>query len=379
MRLGLVTGEFPPMPGGIGDYTAELARSLAARGSEVHVIAPTSAAGAPAAGWTVHPVVRTWSLGALLRIRRLARRLGLQALLVEYQAGAYRPSAPIHFLPTVAGVPTFTTFHDLLAPHLFPLAGRLRRDAITFLARSSTGVIVADPADEDELHRRGIADVARIPIGSNIRCAPPADFDRDALRARYGVAPADALVGHFGFLHPSKGADDLVLAIAELVRRGVAATLVFVGDAVGNGDATTVACSDGIDRLIREQGLAGRVLRSGPLSPADVSAHLLACDVLVLPYRDGVSFRHGTLMAAFAHGCPVVTTLPPVPAAEWCDGGSLRLVPVGDVSAIASAVQVLLADPGLRARTGRSPAAFAERFGWDSIAEWTLDFVGRAA
>ncbi|MEI8360035.1 MAG: glycosyltransferase, partial [Deltaproteobacteria bacterium] len=201
MRLGLVTGEFPPMPGGIGDYTAELARSLAARGSEVHVIAPTSAAGAPATGWTVHPVVRTWSLGALLRIRRLTRRLGLQALLVEYQAGAYRPSAPIHFLPTVAGVPTFTTFHDLLAPHLFPLAGRLRRDAITFLARSSTGVIVADPADEDELHRRGIADVARIPIGSNIRCAPPADFDRDALRARYGVAPADALVGHFGFLH----------------------------------------------------------------------------------------------------------------------------------------------------------------------------------
>ncbi len=31
MRVLLITGEFPPMQGGVGDYTHEIARGLAAR------------------------------------------------------------------------------------------------------------------------------------------------------------------------------------------------------------------------------------------------------------------------------------------------------------------------------------------------------------
>ena len=38
MKIGLVTGEYPPQQGGVGDFTRELARALNVLGHEVQVI-----------------------------------------------------------------------------------------------------------------------------------------------------------------------------------------------------------------------------------------------------------------------------------------------------------------------------------------------------
>ena len=38
MKIGLITGEYPPQQGGVGDFTRELARALMAAGHEAQVI-----------------------------------------------------------------------------------------------------------------------------------------------------------------------------------------------------------------------------------------------------------------------------------------------------------------------------------------------------
>ena len=38
MKIGLVTGEYPPMEGGVGAFTQELGQALAALGHENHII-----------------------------------------------------------------------------------------------------------------------------------------------------------------------------------------------------------------------------------------------------------------------------------------------------------------------------------------------------
>jgi len=38
MKIGLVTAEYAPMQGGVGDFTREVGHALAALGHEVHVI-----------------------------------------------------------------------------------------------------------------------------------------------------------------------------------------------------------------------------------------------------------------------------------------------------------------------------------------------------
>jgi len=376
MKLGLVTGEFPPMQGGVGDYTRQLAYALAALGMEVHIITGRLSIISRQSSVQVHAIIRRWSFPALLQIRSLAHSLNLDLLNIQYQAAAYNLSAPIHFLPNIAGVKTVITFHDLRIPYLFPRAGRLREAAVTHLARVASGVIVTDPADEAELRRRGgVRRLAQIPIGSNITPQPPAHYDRAAWREKMDVLPDEFLLGYFGFLNASKGGDTLIGALSALVSRRAKVKLALIGGQAGTSDAASnEAFSGEVERLIARYDLNDRIIRTGFVEAPEISAHLMACDAVVLPYRDGVSFRRGSFMAAIAHGCPVVTTHPAQPLPELQDGVNVRLVPPESASAIVLAVTELLDAPELRARLGQGARTLSALFSWETIAVRTLEF-----
>ena len=47
MRILLITGEFPPMQGGVGDYTREIGLALCELGCEVHVATSSQAGPTP--------------------------------------------------------------------------------------------------------------------------------------------------------------------------------------------------------------------------------------------------------------------------------------------------------------------------------------------
>jgi glycosyltransferase involved in cell wall biosynthesis len=96
--------------------------------------------------------------------------------------------------------------------------------------------------------------------------------------------------------------------------------------------------------------------------------------MLVMPYRDGASLRRGTLMAALAHGRPLITTTPASPTPELVDGQNVRLIPRGDAAALAEAVRRLASDGALRDALGAGASELAGRFTWDRIAAQTLDF-----
>ena len=66
MRIGLVTGEYPPDQGGVGDFTTQLGRALADLGHEVHVITGKFQIPNPKsqeAPVVVHRVVEGWGWG----------------------------------------------------------------------------------------------------------------------------------------------------------------------------------------------------------------------------------------------------------------------------------------------------------------------------
>ena len=68
--------------------------------------------------------------------------------------------------------------------------------------------------------------------------------------------------------------------------------------------------------------LLGGVSWRAASAPADFvrSASLAAVDVCVLPYRDGVSLRHGSLHACLGHGRAIVATQPAVWASATPEG-----------------------------------------------------------
>ncbi len=391
------------MEGGVGAFTAELAKALQQQGHTVHIItsrearppdAPrtfTSAIEPIDLGFAqLHPRINRWRWPSLAVIADIVLRYELDVVNIQYQPAAFNMnSAAINFLPWRLKnmVKTAVTFHDLRVPYLFPKAGRLRQTAVNFLARSADGVIATNPADYQSLvsnlqsptkaQRKGAKTqrekpLTQIAIGSNITVHPTNHIEIREIRQNLGLKADDVLLGYFGFLNESKGADTLIEALAQQDGRF---HLAFIGGQTGASDATNnQAFLDGLRAQIEALGLTERVHWTGFLSDARVSAHLQAADMLVMPYRDGASLRRGTLMAALAHGRPLITTAPTVPTPHLIAGENCCLVPVGDVGGVGTAVQTLAYDADLRETLGQGAAQLAEQFSWGKIAQETAVF-----
>jgi glycosyltransferase involved in cell wall biosynthesis len=146
----------------------------------------------------------------------------------------------------------------------------------------------------------------------------------------------------------------------------------MIGGRVGSSDPSNVAYLQKMEALIRELGMTGQISWTDYVDGQEVSANFWASDICVLPYRDGVSFRRGTLMAALAHGLPIVSTYPRVEVAEIMEDENMALVPSDDIEALVGKIAQLAASPSLRRRLARGAAELSKLFSWEAIAERTM-------
>lgn len=388
MRIAIITGEYPPQEGGVGDFTRALSLELLRQGHELHILTgqgdePTVTA---EDGLTIHRRIKDWGIACHTQTTRWIAALNPAVVNIQYQAAAYEMKGAIHLLPRWQAryitAPIVTTFHDLRPPYLFPKAGGLREWSVQQLAAHSQGVILTNDEDYTALSKllhtdRPSRDAPRlrlIPIGSNIAPNPPTSYDRAVWRAEHHFTDQDFLIGFFGFLNHSKGVETLLDALAWLIQEDIPARLLLIGGRTGSSDSTNRAYAAEIDARIEALGLAKRVHRTGFATPHEVSAALLACDTCALPYRDGVSLRRGTLHAALAHGQTIVTTQPQTPSEHLRDGENMLITPPDDAEALAAALLRLQREPELRLRLGKHAALLATEFGWGRIATHTAEF-----
>lgn len=360
--LLFISGEYPPDVGGVGDYTARLRAALEDQGWSSRVVTRRD--------------VGRWNARGLVRTLQAVTPTGL--VHIQYQAGAFDLLGDICLLPVLLRairprVRVVTTFHDTRIPYLFPKAGRLRPASVRSLARTSHAVIAADAADLRWLSPgdRSSPWSVQIPIGSNVPCAPPAGYHRAAFRDRLGAASdGTPIVAYFGLLNASKGLDLLVDAFSRVRAHLPDARLLLLGGDVGASDPTDRATAVRLQTRLAPLGTA--VVRTGWLPPHDLSAHLLAADIALLPYADGASARRGSLLAFAEHGVAIVTTVPARP--EVAD--AVVAVPSTPV-ALADAVLALWRDPTARAAQHAASLRLAARVAWPEIARQHLRLYER--
>ncbi|MCU0490796.1 MAG: glycosyltransferase [Chloroflexaceae bacterium] len=386
MHIALLSAEYPPQPGGVGDYTRCLGQALAAEhqlsivtgyaGRVTRVELHGAEPGNRQSSIVNRQLPWGWSCwGDVIAALHATRPAVLH---IQYQTGAYGMHPAINFLPwrlrRLRHRPAVVvTFHDLLEPYLFPKAGPLRRWVTLRLARDADAVIVTNEADARQLRHANLATpLATIPIGSNIAVAPPPGYGRAAWRERLGLSPNHVLVAYFGLLSQSKGVDVLLDSLATL---DPSFHLLIVGGAATTAQDSAYAA--GVERQIERLGLGQRVTITGQVDAATVSAHLLAADLVALPFRDGASFRRGSLLAALAHGCPIVTTGSDGNAPGLVDGEQALLVPAGDLVALAAALWRLAHDAPLAQRLRAGAQALGQQFSWPDIARRHVELYER--
>ena len=401
VKVALLTGEYPPMRGGVADFTAHIARTLLTIGAQPAVITSARAnLESPSLGSSsdrdevaVFPEIRRWRLATLPMLATTIEATGAEVLNIQYQTGAFELSPVVNILPLymrmrLPRLKVVTTFHDLREPYILPKIGPLRHLAVWLLAVTSHGVVVTNhedlsvlakwSGDGDIRVRYGGPPVFPIPIGCNIPLGDRATFDRAAWRRRLGVGQEEFLFGYFGYLNPTKGIDDLIAAFGRMLSNGGRQKLAMIGGSTSDSGRGERKYARDMRALLGDVPFRSNVVWSGYTSSQEVSSNLFAIDACVLPFKAGASLRHGTLIAAIAHDLPVVTTTPPSSAEastaypQLVDRENVLMVPAGSPERLSLAMSEVAKSPGLRRRLSEGVGGIAEEFRWDTIGMKTL-------
>jgi glycosyltransferase involved in cell wall biosynthesis len=357
----LITGEYPPQPGGVSDYTHLVAAGLAAAGDAVHVWCPPAAGRTPAVpGVTAHRELGRMRPADLARVDQLLgafpgpRRLVLQW--VPHSFGRRAVNLPFCWwlwrrarrhgdrVELMVHEP-FLTLGGSWKQHG---AAAVQRLMATLLLLAADRVWVAILAWRRLLRPYALGrrlPFAWLPVPSNVPVvADPAATA--AARAPY-ARPGGLLLGHFGTY-----ADHVGRRLAPVLASVLGSRPDTVALLLGRGSNEF-----GEQFLLSHAELRDRVYATGPLDADTLSCHLSACDLLVQPFGGGASSRNASLMAGLAHGKPVVTTCGRLTEPLWRASRAVVLVPEGEPAGLAAAVSQLCADPAARRRLGTAAAA----------------------
>lgn len=385
----MVTTSFPRFPGdGVGSFIAPIAMGVAARGHEVHLVAPWHPAitrrpvedgvhyhfyryaptdrlavfgygsGLKAdtalrgAAWAVAPLAM---LGGWWKARRVASRHratvmhGHWVIPSGFLAALARPSLPL--VVSLHGSDVFVAERSALA----------RRAARAAFNRA--GWVTAC---SDDLRDRAIAlgaaasRIETVPYGvDTTRFAPDAEA-RAAVRHELGIGHAP-LVVTAGRLVRKKGFEYLIEATAHL--HDLTGLCVAIA---GDGDLR-----EELEGKAARAG--GRVRLLGNQSQDQIARLCAAADVIAVPSvhdeAGNVDGLPNFALEALASGTPVVATrVGGLPQAIE-DHVTGRLVAEQDAAALAAAIRQLLAHPDEARRLGAAARRHvASEFGWDEVA-----------
>jgi glycosyltransferase involved in cell wall biosynthesis len=232
-------------------------------------------------------------------------------------------------------LPSVFTAHDLL-----PRRTANRADMWRELLGRFDRVVVHSENGRSTLEEVGVAP-------ERLRVVPHPVFPSDPARTDDGRT-----VLCFGVIRPYKGLDDAIAA----VRRAGDAKLLVAGDPLERIEPYRAAA----------EGLEAE-WRLGYLPPDEVDRAFGDATIALFPYRPELD-QSGALLRALGAGVPAVAYDVGGVAEPVRRFGAGRVVPAGDVDALAAAVHELLSDPAAleEARAGARRAR--EELTWDAAA-----------
>jgi glycosyltransferase involved in cell wall biosynthesis len=296
-------------------------------------------------------------LRAFARYARLVRELPIDVV----QASFYEESFLAGMLQHYTGVAS--VYHKV--DQLGPPRGITNRIALRYRNRHMDHVVANSDAVREWLGRiEGVSRDRTEVIYNGVdleRFRPAGETQKKTARVELGLPEDHLTIGVTANLRSYKGIDNLVAAVAQVVRREGGVSLVIIGDG---------PCRAEIEKQVCQLGLGGHVHFLG--SREDVPSVLAACDVGALTSRtEGFP---NAILEYMAAGLPTTATdvggIPEV----LVDGETGFLVPAGDVEAIANRLSRLLGNAALRSEMGRRARTVVEES--FSVAAMSAEYAG---
>lgn len=368
MRICLIAARIPPVRCGVGDYSAQLAAELVRQGHHVTILTGADQAGVlPGARALVRNTVTRWTLAGVPHLCRELRALDPELIVLQWVPFLYSRTGTALGLPVALAAcarhrPVRVMVHEAWVGFerpWFVAIGLVQRLALGLLvtAAERTGVsITAWTAMLQRAFPWKRRAIAWIPVGSGIDVDDTAgpDWMRDHLR----MPPGARVIGAFGIAGSGKSMPLLAAAWARIREATPTAHLVLIG-----------ASPAEVRQLLPDLADDPRCHATGFLASEDVSRCLRGTDLLVCPFTDGMSTRRSSVIAALAHGVPVVSTRGRLTDPVFTQPGCPVVTTAVDAEEFATAAAGLAGNPDrLTALRPASLRFHQDYFSWPAIA-----------
>lgn len=364
MRILIISGSYPPMKCGVGDYTAKLIENFKASGHQAEVL-------------TTRDVGR-WVFLSIPKIIKFTRRFNPDIIHIQYPSSEYGRSLMINFLPLFLRLSfprskIFCTFHEFKS---YTILGKIRAIVGMFACKK---IIVVDPEETKAIKRYFPAvRPGFIPIGANV--LPQNNFSESVRERRrtLGINNGEIAISFYGFIQPDKGFEYLIDAFAEFIARYEDAKLLVLGELGVVGHYSPMVkkvvkkYQEKIRKKIDDKKITSEIIWTGYLSEDEASKYFPLSDIAVFAFDEGGSTRRGSMITAMAYGLPIVTTKP----SYFKD---FYLIKPKSASAILEALVDISSSLMLRKKLAESSKKSYQEFRWENIINAHLELYGNGS
>lgn len=383
MKISFLVRWLPPKIDGVGDYTWNLVCALRKYGIDVRVFTSEEQGckGLVKNEW-VFPVIKQWQPQAIAKALKTVTGHAPDWFCFQYVPQLYNRWGTTLEIPNILRAlkkefrcKIAVTFHEFISKwgvgikDIF-LASTTRLQTKYILSFTDSAITTC-ARYKDTLQRLlpHLLPVATIPVGSNIEPIVIAPEELMALRRQ--IFPEGAKVfGLFSRLSTFRNFPLAVRALQRARQQGLDIWLYLIGSV----ESSNPKLFKDLMQLAEKLGVKSHIVASGELSKEGLSIHLKMVDVFIFPQTDGISTRNTALMAAMAHGLPVVSFKPQsgnfdsfhIPCGVLTDRGD-------EEGFIQAAVECLKNSDNLTGAAFANSDYYYKNFSWPIIAKRYLE------
>jgi len=350
MKLCYISGSYPPIKDGVGDWTSHILSLLKTDADmDIYIIFHENA--------NIHfdkkkMLLLGFKFNNIIKILSFIKNNSIDCVHIEYPCICYGLNLSINFLPLLMKIvfPKIKIFLTIHEYSNYTIKGKLR---ILLMLLFSNIVFVTDKRNYYRLNR----------IKGNVHSVLPVPPQIPVKRKRnYRQKNKYLTFGYWGFIRKNKGIDVLIRSFKRYLLNGYKGKLILYASFDEKN-----SYQNSILKLIKKIEIENNIEIKGYLSKEDLSIELSHLDCCILPFADGVSDRRGTFVAAMACGLPVITT---VVEEEFITTGlkhneNVFLTPFNERDICKAMIK--LQDDSLRLKLGDAASEWAKTHSWENI------------
>jgi glycosyltransferase involved in cell wall biosynthesis len=383
MKIVFITPNYPPTICGVGDHTFHLAQHFLDAGNEVHIICLAKTKAVKTSRENIYPIVKQSNIEcheipnilgteAVSIATKIIRAIQPNWVIVQYEPYGFQlkglPFMMLFLYQKIKAmnIPVLTIFHEIrIRPERdirTKIVSFLQTKIANRLAKMSEKVVTSIDFYAHILHGWR-SKLTIIPIGSNILPIKISDFDKQALKQKYGIGEDTFVICTFG----NRDFSDHLAAFDKLEKDYPNLVWLIAGK---TKTPSVFLASRSYIRYV------------GEMSAPDIYRHLSLGNVFFMPDeinekgQGGTSNKSGSLACACALGIPIVATKGDLNNQLLIDNDNILLVDISDTEQLYRAFKTCLVDENQRLVLGKNAQKlYHQSLKWENQAHVFLNIM----